>query len=157
MLVSLLVWWSWGSERADSSKKSAQMILVPANFHRCNISPLIAEQYREDRPYIRVLPSGERIIVDSAATISRIFLYFYMMINIGSLVGQIGMVYAERYVGFWLSFLLPTVMFCTCPTVMFLCRNYYYRAPPSGSVYSRAFRLWRLAMKGRWSLNPMKL
>ncbi|KAJ6016652.1 hypothetical protein N7451_000031 [Penicillium sp. IBT 35674x] len=124
---------------------------------KCNKSPLIAEQYREDKPYIRVLSSGERIILDSAATISRIFLYFYLMINVGSLLGQVGMVYAERYVGFWLSFLLPTVKFCPCPTVMFLCRNYYYRAPPSGSVYSRAFCLWRLAMKGRWSLNPMKL
>ncbi|KAJ5660722.1 uncharacterized protein N7484_000094 [Penicillium longicatenatum] len=124
---------------------------------KCNISPLIAEQYREDRPYIQVLPTGERIIIDPAATISRIFLYFYMMINIGSLLGQIGMVYAERYVGFWLSFLLPTVMFCLCPTVMFFCRKYYYLAPPTGSVYSRAFRLWCLAMKGRWSFNPIKL
>ncbi|KAL4893629.1 POT family-domain-containing protein [Aspergillus ambiguus] len=124
---------------------------------KSNISPLIAEQYREERPYIKTLASGERIIVDPAATVSRIYLYFYMMINIGSILGQISMVYAERYVGFWLSYFLPTIMFMFCPTVLFLCRNKYYLVPPTGSVYLQAGRLWRLAMKGRWSLNPVKL
>ncbi|KAJ5138146.1 hypothetical protein N7526_004379 [Penicillium atrosanguineum] len=122
-----------------------------------NISPLIAEQYGDDRPYVRVESNGERVIVDPAATVSRIYLYFYLMINVGSLTGQISMVYAERYVGFWLSFLLPTIMFCLCPTVLFLCKSNYKLHPPTGSVYSKAFRLWKLAMTGRWSLNPLRL
>lgn len=96
------------------------------------------------------------MIVDPAATIARIYLYFYMMINVGSLCGQLSMVYAERYVGFWLSFLLPTLMFCGCPTVLFLCRKRYYLVPPTGSVYSKAFRLWGLTLKGRWTLNPVR-
>jgi len=124
---------------------------------RSNISPLIAEQYGDERPYIRVESNGERVIVDPAATVSRIYLYFYLMINVGSLTGQISMVYAERYVGFWLSYLLPTIMFCICPLVLFLCKSYYKVVPPTGSVYSQAFRLWQLAMKGRWSLNPLRL
>ncbi|KAJ5112909.1 hypothetical protein N7456_001443 [Penicillium angulare] len=124
---------------------------------KSNISPLIAEQYREERPIIKVLPSGERVIVDPAATVARIYLYFYLMVNLGSLLGQISMVYAERYVGVWLSFLLPTVMYCLCPAVLFFCRKRYFLVPPTGSVYSQAFRLWRLAMKGRWSLNPVNL
>ncbi|KAJ5915311.1 peptide transporter ptr2 [Penicillium verhagenii] len=125
--------------------------------YKSNISPLIAEQYRDDKPYIKVLPSGERVIVDPTTTVARIFNYFYMMINVGSLVGQIAMVYAERYVGFWLSFFLPTLMFCLCPAVLLYAKNRYYHAPPSGSVYPQAFRLWRFKMKGRWSLNLMKL
>ncbi|KAJ5689832.1 hypothetical protein N7462_004224 [Penicillium macrosclerotiorum] len=124
---------------------------------KSNISPLIAEQYREEKPIIRVLASGERVIVDPAATVARIYLYFYLMINVGSLIGQISMVYAERYIGFWLSYLLPTLMFCCCPTVLYFCRNKYYLVPPTGSVYTQAFRLWKLAMNGRWSLNPIRL
>ncbi|CAG8084446.1 unnamed protein product [Penicillium salamii] len=123
---------------------------------KSNISPLIAEQYRETKPYVSTLPSGERVIVDPAATVARIYLYFYLMINIGSLTGQIAMVYAERYVGFWLSFLLPTAMFCLCPTVLYICRNKYYLTPPSGSIYPKAFKLWSLAMKGHWTLNPVR-
>lgn len=124
---------------------------------RSNISPLISEQYRDDRPYIKTLKSGERVIVDPAATIARIYMYFYMMINIGALTGQISMVYAERYVGFYMSFLLPTIMFCFSPLILFVCRKRYYRVPPTGSVYTQAYRLWKLAMRGRWSFNPVKL
>ncbi|KAL8725644.1 MAG: hypothetical protein Q9166_007221 [cf. Caloplaca sp. 2 TL-2023] len=123
-----------------------------------NISPLIAEQYESKHPkqYIQVQKSGERVIVDPIMTISRIYMYFYLMINLGALAGQIGMVYAEKYVGFWLSFVLPTCMFLCCPTVMFLMRNKYARRPPTGSVLTKALKLWSLAMRGRWSLNPVE-
>jgi POT family proton-dependent oligopeptide transporter len=97
------------------------------------------------------------VIVDPAATISRIYLYFYMMINIGSILGQVSMVYAEKYVGFWLSYFLPTMMYLGCPAVLFFCRNKYHLVKPTGSVYNQAIRLWRLAMKGRWSLNPARM
>ena len=32
----------------------------------------------------------------------------------------------------------------------------YTRSPPQGSVLSKALRIWRTAMKGKWSLNPFK-
>ena len=123
-----------------------------------NVSPLIAEQYEiaHPRQTIKVQKNGERTIVDPALTVSRIFMYFYLMINVGALIGQIGMVYAEKYVGFWLSFTLPTIMFCFCPTIMFLMRNRYVRRPPTGSVLGKALKLWGLAMKGRWSINPVR-
>jgi proton-dependent oligopeptide transporter, POT family len=73
-----------------------------------NISPLIVEQLDLDHMKVRTLKTGERVIVDPAITINRIYNWFYLFINIGALVGQIAMVYAEKYVGFWLSFLLPT-------------------------------------------------
>lgn len=61
---------------------------------------------------VKTTAKGEKVIMDPSVTISRVYLYFYLMINIGSLVGSIGMVYAEKYVGFWLSYLLPTLMLC---------------------------------------------
>ncbi|KAL8956668.1 MAG: hypothetical protein Q9183_006248, partial [Haloplaca sp. 2 TL-2023] len=122
-----------------------------------NISPLIAEQYEQKHPkqYIRVLKSGERVIVDPTMTISRIYMYFYMMVNIGALTGQIGMVYAEKYIGFWLSFVLPTALYCVCPFVMWAMSKKYARRPPTGSVLPKAIKLWRLAAKGRFSANPV--
>ncbi|EEQ28888.1 hypothetical protein McanMca71_001050 [Microsporum canis] len=121
---------------------------------KSNISPLIAEQYTETQMFIRTEKSGERVIVDPAATVSRIFILFYLMINIGSLCGQIGMVFAEKYVGFYLSFLLPTLMFCLCPLVLFLCRKKYVRTKPGGSIYYKAIKLVGLITKGKWSWNP---
>ena len=39
---------------------------------KSNVSPLIAEQYQGTRPTIRVLKSGERVIVDPAVTIQKV-------------------------------------------------------------------------------------
>jgi len=79
---------------------------------KSNISPLIAEQCTETVMHIKTTKKGERVIMDPTVTISRVFLYFYMMVNFGSLFGSISMVYAEKYVGFYLSYLLPTFMLC---------------------------------------------
>jgi proton-dependent oligopeptide transporter, POT family len=80
-----------------------------------------------------------------------------------------------QYVGFWLAYTLPTVVFLLCPLVLFFGRNRYIRTPPTGSVFGTAFRLWRFAAKGRcvsdvslfiviptqltfarWSWNPVR-
>lgn len=112
---------------------------------KSNISPLIAEQNKETRLRVTTNKKGVRVIVDPNITTSRIFLYFYMMINIGSLVGSIGMVYAEKYVGFYLSFLLPTIAFLFCPIVLYVCRNKYKLSPPTGSVLSKFLHLTKFA------------
>jgi len=122
---------------------------------KSNISPLIAEQSRNTYMRVETLKTGERVIIDPAKTASRIYMYFYLMINLGALIGQIGMVYAEKYVGFWLAYLLPTAVLCLCPGVMLWCRNKYVRTPPQGSVLGPAFRLFIYAQKGRWSFSPI--
>ncbi|KKY30629.1 putative oligopeptide transporter [Diaporthe ampelina] len=58
-----------------------------------NVNPLIVEQLPADSMRVVTLKSGERVIIDPAVTASRVYHYFYMFINIGALVGQIGMVY----------------------------------------------------------------
>jgi proton-dependent oligopeptide transporter, POT family len=119
-----------------------------------NINPLIVEQIPTKHMQVITLESGERVIVDPAITISRVYNWFYLFINVGSLIGQLTMVYAEKYVGFYLAFLLPTCLLCLCPLVMWSGRKIYEKRPATGSVLGKAFRTWILAMKGRWSLNP---
>lgn len=130
---------------------------IGVGFFKCNVSPLVAEQYEAHHPrqYVQTLPSGERVIVDPTMTLSRIYMRFYLMINVGALVGQLTMVFAEHWVGFWLSFTLPTIMFLFCPLVMFLCNKRYVKRPPTESVLGKAIALVRLALKDSWSLNPV--
>lgn len=84
-------------------------------------------------------------------------MYFYLFINIGGLVGQIGMAYAEKFVGFWLAYTLPTIIFFLCPIVLWFGKNRYVTSPPTGSVLAATLRLWRFAAKGRWSWNPVEM
>ncbi|KAK7542729.1 peptide transporter PTR2-A [Phyllosticta citribraziliensis] len=119
-----------------------------------NISPLVAEQIPR-KMYVQTLSSGERVLVDPAITTARVYNWFYLFINIGSLVGQLSMAYAERYVGFYLSFLIPTVLFCLAIPILYGCRNWYQHTAPQGSVLGLSVRLlWRgTVSKFHW--NPM--
>ncbi|KAI6082035.1 POT family protein [Hypoxylon rubiginosum] len=130
---------------------------IGVGLFKANISPMIAEQYEKQQPraVIKILNSGERVVVDPIITISVIYMRYYFFINVGSLVGSIAMVYAEKYVGFWLSFVLPTALFMFCPFLLLAFKNKYVRTPPTGSVLGKAIGLIGLSMKGRWSLNPI--
>ncbi|KAF2842894.1 MFS peptide transporter [Patellaria atrata CBS 101060] len=120
-----------------------------------NVSPLMVDQLKAGKMHVKTLRSGERVIEDPAATTQRVFMYFYLCINIGSVVGQVSMVYAERYVGFWLSFLLPTVMFGLCPLVLFIFNKRYVHREPTGSVLGKSMKLISYALKGKTSINPV--
>lgn len=124
---------------------------------KATISLMVAEQCRQTRPrVIRDPYTQERVIRDPVITIQRIYMYFYWMVNIGSLLGPLTMTYVEKYVGYWVAFLLPTVMFCFCPVVLWFCGGKLIITPPTGSVLPNALRLWSLAQKGKWSWNPIK-
>lgn len=119
-----------------------------------NISPLIAEQVKFHKLRVETTPKGERVIVDNACTIARIYNWFYLFINVGALIGQIAMAYAERYVGFWVAFLIPTCIHCTSLIVMYFCKSTYNLRPPEGSVLGPAVKLLLRGTKGRWHINP---
>ncbi|KAF8155410.1 peptide transporter PTR2A [Crassisporium funariophilum] len=92
-----------------------------SGLFKANISPLVAEQYMRTKLF-----------------------YFYLFINLGALIGQISMTYAEKFVGFYMAYTLPTIIFLLCPLVLYFGRNRYIRSPPTGSVLATSFRLLNL-------------
>ncbi|KAF2762383.1 PTR2-domain-containing protein [Pseudovirgaria hyperparasitica] len=121
---------------------------------KSNISPMVAEQLRAPKIHVQTNKSGQRVIVDPALTTQRMFMWFYLFINIGAVTGQVSMVYAERYVGFWLSFFLPTIMLMLCPVVLIAFNKKYHHSPPTGSILGTFFKLISLGFKGKTSINP---
>lgn len=130
---------------------------VGTGFFKSTVSVLIAEQIKAKRQYIKVHEkTGERLIVDPTATAARLYDFFYLAINVGAIAGQVAMPFAEKYYGFWLAFLIPTIVFILCIPVLYFARNRYVKHPPSGSVLSNSLKLLALASKGRFSFNPVK-
>ncbi|RAR15159.1 peptide transporter ptr2-a [Stemphylium lycopersici] len=123
---------------------------------KSNISPLIAEQYKDQRAYVRVRKNGQREIVDPATTTARIYIYFYFLINCGSICGSLAMVYSEHFVGFWLSFTLPTICYLLCPIILITMKKHYKLSPPTGSVMGKAFKLIRFGIKKSPRKNTLK-
>lgn len=122
---------------------------------KANVSPLVAEQYRSKSAYVKTLENGDRVIVTPQATYQKIFNYFYWGINIGSL-SAIATTELEKNVGFWPAYLMPTLMFIPCITVVVMGRNKYVQNPPRGSVFVEAGRLFYLSFKVKGGLDACK-
>jgi proton-dependent oligopeptide transporter, POT family len=122
-----------------------------------NISPLIAEQIVHEKPRISIdEKTGERVVIDPDQTAARIYNWFYLFINVGALFGQVTMSYAALYVGYYLAFLLPTIMFLICPLVLVLNKQNYRLTPPQGSVLGPAIHFIIFAVRPHWSWNPLR-
>ncbi|KAF3768203.1 hypothetical protein M406DRAFT_65422 [Cryphonectria parasitica EP155] len=100
---------------------------------KSNISPLIAEQYENTTPFIKTLKSGERIIIDPATTIKRIFMPLQHR--------------HHRARG------LHRVLSCLPPP---LPHSHYKMRPSQESVISKAFRVLWIAMRNKGNLDAAK-
>ncbi|KAH6644175.1 peptide transporter-like protein PTR2 [Boeremia exigua] len=114
---------------------------------KSNVSPLIAEQVRSTNAFVEVR-RGKRVVVDPEVTVQRIYMVFYMCVNVGS-VSAIATTMLELHVGFWSAFLLPFVMFCVGYAVLVAGKDRYVIKPPQGGVIGSCFRaLWIAARNG---------
>lgn len=122
---------------------------------KSNVSPLIADQVPKTRPVIKILKSGERVVQDPNITIQNVFMFFYLMINIGSL-SVLATTSLEHNVGFWAGYLLPLCFFLIAPLVLFLGRNKYVKVPVSDKVIAKSFRCTYLAIKNKFNFNAAR-
>ncbi|KAI9820420.1 MAG: peptide transporter ptr2 [Thelocarpon impressellum] len=122
---------------------------------KSNVSPLIAEQYRGTRQTVRTLKTGERVIVDPTVTIQRIYMIFYLCINVGSL-SSIATTELELHIGFWSAYLLPMLMFFVGFGVLVAGRKKYVVRPPKGSVIIHAFRAMWIGATNKFNMDAAK-
>ncbi|KAI9267913.1 POT family-domain-containing protein [Phascolomyces articulosus] len=123
---------------------------------KANVSPLVAEQYSVPKPYVRKQEKAnwygkktgeiEYVIVTPQATYQKLFSYFYMGINFGSLSAIFTTIMAKN-IGFWSAYLLPTCMFIPGILVVIFGKKHYRQHPPRGSIFLELFRVIRLAFK----------
>ncbi|KAI5289832.1 peptide transporter ptr2 [Ascosphaera acerosa] len=122
---------------------------------KSNISPLIAEQIKHTKRRVETLPTGERVIVDPARTVERVYMIFYLCINVGSL-GAIATTELELHIGFWCSYLLPLIMFVIGFGVLIAGRKKYVVKKPNGSIVFFAFRAMWMGLKAKGNLDVAK-
>ncbi|KAJ7877799.1 MFS peptide transporter [Mycena leptocephala] len=119
--------------------------LFPSRFPRLTMQP-------HQKPYVTTTKKGERVIVDPQMTIQRIMTIYYGFINIGAFYA-IASTYAEKFVGFWLAFLLPTIIYFVVPIIFLGLRKRMVRKPPQGSELTTFFKVMWLALKKN-KFNP---
>jgi hypothetical protein len=74
-------------------------------------------------------------------------LIFYGFVNVGAFF-MLATTYAEKYVGFWLSFLLAGIIYFLLPILLFAVYKKTYKQPPAGSSeLSRALKISGVALR----------
>ncbi|ODQ68067.1 peptide transporter PTR2-A [Nadsonia fulvescens var. elongata DSM 6958] len=121
-----------------------------------NVSPLAAEQYANKKSFIRVLKSGERVIVDPKVTIQTIFMTFYFLINLGSLSAIFTTVLEQQY-DFWAAFLLPSLFFGLSFFVLIILKNRHISSPVVGSIIIDTFKISFSTVKHKFNLEKVIL
>ena len=122
---------------------------------KSNVSPLIAEQVRSIKPFVKTLRSGKQVIVDPEVTVQRVYMVFYMCINLGS-ISAIATTTLESRVGFWSAYLLPLLMFCVGFVVLVSGKKRYIIKPPQGGVIGNCFRALWIAIRNGGNLDKAK-
>ncbi|EAW09074.1 putative MFS peptide transporter [Aspergillus clavatus NRRL 1] len=123
------------------------VLALGAGIFKPNIAPTILDQNRHQKQYTKVLKSGEKVIVDPEATATRTMLIFYGFVNIGAFF-MLATSYTEKYIGFWLAFLLSGAIYFMLPVVLALVYKKTYKQPPSGtSDLSKAVKIISTALR----------
>lgn len=122
---------------------------------KSNVSPLIADQIPKTKPVIKVLKSGERVVQDPNITIQNVFMFFYLMINIGSL-SVIATTELEAHVDFWAAYLLPLCFFVIALVALYVGRNQYVKVPVKDKIISKSFKVSWIALRNKFNFDAAK-
>jgi len=111
-----------------------------------NISPTLLDQMKSRVPETQVLNTGEKVIIDPEATTERVMLWFYLLINVGGFM-NVATSYTEKYVGWWLSFVLPLILYLPLLPLLFFLKNKLVLYPPGGSDLGNIMRILGICFK----------
>jgi dipeptide/tripeptide permease len=111
-----------------------------------NISPILLDQMKDTKLVTKVLRSGEKVLVDPEHTTERTMLWFYFLINVGGFM-NVPTSYTEKYVGWWLSFLLPVFFYLPLPIILWFIRKRLTLYPPGGSDMVNVCRVVGICFK----------
>ncbi|MCJ1386880.1 hypothetical protein MMC17_010008 [Xylographa soralifera] len=122
------------------------MLAFGAGMFKPNIAPTILDQYAHQQEYTKVLKSGEKVIMDPEATIQRIMLFFYGLINVGAFFA-LATTYCEKDVGYWLAYLTPGILYFLLPILLVVLNKHIVKKAPNGSVLANVFKITGMAIK----------
>ncbi|KAH8649185.1 POT family-domain-containing protein [Xylariales sp. PMI_506] len=125
---------------------SLYILAIGASMFKPCVSPLLLDQLTTTVPHVVTLKSGERVIQDPESSAERIMLWFYLMINIGGFM-NVATAYCEKYVGWWLAFLVPVFLYLPLPFMLTWLRPRLILHPPGGSDLANVMRVLGVCLR----------
>lgn len=104
------------------------------------------DQYTVQQDYVKTLHNNQQVIVSRAQTLSRMQWLFYGLGNIGPFLA-IGTTWAEKRIGFWLSFTVPCAITFLLPLILLVIYRRAIKVKPDGKQFSQTLRIFWIVMK----------
>ncbi|KAI1841864.1 hypothetical protein JX266_011942 [Neoarthrinium moseri] len=125
---------------------SVYILAIGAAMFKPCVSPLLLDQMTTTVPTVVTTKKGERVIQDPEASTERIMLWFYLMINIGGFM-NVATAYIEKYVGWWLAFLVPLFLYLPLPFLLIFLRKRLILHPPGGSDLGKIMKVLGICIR----------
>ncbi|KAF2993090.1 hypothetical protein E8E14_001203 [Neopestalotiopsis sp. 37M] len=125
---------------------SIYILAIGAAMFKPCVSPLLLDQMTTTVPKVITTKKGERVIQDPESSTERVMLWFYLVINIGGFM-NVATAYIEKYVGWWLAFLVPLFLYLPLPFLLMFLRKRLILHPPAGSDLGKIFKIIGICLK----------
>ena len=93
----------------------------------------------------------------SAEDLTRFFMIFYFSINVGSVASFIITPLARKYCGYFVAFLIPSLLLTFAVYLFWKARHFYTRKPVQGSPLSRVYKVFQTARRPELSQNRKQM
>ncbi|KAJ5674787.1 uncharacterized protein N7477_004721 [Penicillium maclennaniae] len=134
---------------------SASVLLaVGSGAFKTTVVPFIADQYDQNEFRIRYR-NGKKVVADRDLTITYIYNVFYWAVNVICFLADCTPL-LERYIGFWLAYLIPCCCMCLVLIPILIGRNYFVRAPPTSNMMPKVFAALRCGISGGFCMDAAK-
>ncbi|PQE28706.1 PTR2-Di-and tripeptide permease protein [Rutstroemia sp. NJR-2017a WRK4] len=131
-----------------------------------SLTPPLGDQYEDTSFQVMMTGKGEMVVVDRTLTMQYIYNIFYWYLTTTELSLQtyetdlqqddksvIPTTFLERYVGFWMSYLLGPIALCIAIGLLFLYRNSFVKHPAAGNILPKAVKALSCAAKNKFKLE----
>ncbi|ORY71533.1 POT family-domain-containing protein [Pseudomassariella vexata] len=125
---------------------SVYILAVGAGMFKPNVSPLLLDQMTTTVPTVVTTSKGERVIQDPESSTERVMLWFYLLINIGGFM-NVATAYIEKYIGWWLAFLIPLILYLPLPVLLWWLRKRLILHQPGGSDLPNVVRVLGICLR----------
>ncbi|PWY67553.1 hypothetical protein BO70DRAFT_323715 [Aspergillus heteromorphus CBS 117.55] len=125
---------------------------VGSGAFKTAVVPFIADQYVETEFRVRTRKTGERVVTSRELTITYIYNAYYWAVNVACFIADCTPL-LERYVGFWLAYLIPCCMMWLALTPLLLGRSHFVRTSPPANIMPQVAAALQYGIAGGFKME----
>lgn len=131
------------------------LLAIGSGAFKTTVVPFIADQYDETEYRIKITKDGGIVVTSRELTITYIYNFFYWCVNVAGFVADCTPL-LERYVGFWLAYLIPCCAMGLSLSPVILGHRLFVRAMPNSNVMPQAYTALKYAIMGGFKMDAAK-